>query len=138
MSKQIESLESLSFTIGGYYADSAHEITYSNGELRHVMETQPRGCEPHKIRTKILTSENLEVFLKGLNEQGILKWKSEYVNPAFCDGTQWEIVLKYNEGKRKKIYGSNHCPINFVSALKVILDGFQDPQIFQEFTMFED
>jgi hypothetical protein len=138
MVQQIESLESLIFTIDGYFAESAHEITYSEGELRHVMETQPRGGEPPKIRTKSLTTENLQLFLKGLNNEGILKWKSEYVDPAFCDGTQWELVIKYNKGRRKKVYGSNDYPVNFNSTITVLLEVFNDPKLFEEFPLHED
>lgn len=38
------------------------------------------------------------------------RWLPEYVNPGVLDGSQWELIVRYDGGKTSRSYGSNAWP----------------------------
>ena len=62
-----------------------------------------------------------EEFLSGLADLHIGEWKKSYVNPCVLDGTQWQIKIEYENGRRPlKFSGSNAYPYNFTELLELM------------------
>ena len=53
-------------------------------------------------------------FISGLCDIHIGEWNKTYDNPSVFDGTQWELEIQYEDGRKPVvIYGSNAYPYNF-------------------------
>ena len=58
---------------------------------------------------KTIRKDSLVRFIKFLKMINVLNWKSRYIEPGICDGTQWSIELKRN-GRNIRKYGDNKFP----------------------------
>ena len=58
-------------------------------------------------------------FVSKLEELHIGEWKSNYYACA-CDGEQWEIVFKFNDGTKRTFKGSNAYPYNFDDLMDLL------------------
>ncbi len=109
MAVQIKTLEYFLFNIGGYF-DGYNEIRIQ-GDLFETSKSKQDYInilpEPSVSLPVALKKELIEV----LNEIHLPKWNRRYYNNEICDGTQWELEIKYNNRKTSKIsLGSNEYP----------------------------
>lgn len=124
----IKSIQYLEFELTGYFSDyrkiiiSDRSYSLIKSEIPYCPGTNEQG---------ILIARKTGDLINKLNSINLLKWNREYVNKNVMDGTQWELKLKYNDNKRRKIiYGSNAYPYSeefsteyserFISLLKAI------------------
>lgn len=57
-----------------------------------------------------LTDEKISSFKKEADKLDFLHWKRSYDNPNILDGHQWGIIIHFNDGGTKEVYGSNEYP----------------------------
>lgn len=109
MAVQIKTLEYFLFNIGGYF-DGYNEIRIQGDLFETSKSKQDYNTilpEPSGSLPVALKQELIEV----LNEIHLPKWNRRYYNNDTCDGTQWELEIKYNQRKTSKIlFGSNEYP----------------------------
>ena len=107
----IEFISKIRFDIGGFftgnqiytYTISGDKVDWNIGGFSFVDFELP----DHRPETK---QELLDTF----REFHIGEWKHNYVDPNVLDGTQWELVIEYSNGKKPaKYYGSNAYPFSF-------------------------
>ena len=61
-----------------------------------------------------------DLMLEELTELHIGEWKKEYEDHCVLDGTQWSVIFKYTDGKKRKFGGSSRYPYNFYAFLDVM------------------
>lgn len=133
---KINSIESFSFTIGGYDADN-----FSMRALYNILNYDATSYS-HKTelsKNKRYSDEIMQELITKFNEIQILNWKNSYVSDA-CDGIQWELKINYDHSKVKKINGSNLYPDIkedseelspvFQSFLKALSEFIEEPDFF--------
>lgn len=107
----IEFISKIRFDIGGFftgnqiytYTISGDKVDWNIGGFSLVDFELPK----YRPETK---QELLDTF----REFHIGEWKHNYVDPNVLDGTQWELVIEYSNGKKPaKYYGSNAYPFSF-------------------------
>ena len=105
--------------IGGFFGGYNKHIYTVSGDrvlfdLEHSFYPKPTNrpvCEPF----------TREEFVRGLAELHIGEWKKNYVNPLVLDGTQWNLDIEYEDGRKPfHIYGSNAYPYNFDELLEFL------------------
>ena len=109
--------EVLNFSIGGFSGDY-ERIIWQNDKLYHYFERN--FLEEDFI---IPSAKDWEDFWNEVDKLKVWDWRKDYHNDDVLDGTQWELMIK-REGKRKRrIFGSNMYPepkgtfISFIKAL---------------------
>ena len=134
--KNILSIESFKFGMGGFNSSKFEFLLHQNIISFYSYDYHfEKGIEHRKE----ISGEALVLFISSLNEINILHWKNKYDNNIVLDGEQWEIWIKYNTTKQKKIYGSNEYPgskpdsfgrtsqfNDFLEIIKLII---QDPSV---------
>ena len=125
----LDSMSKLVFTIGGFFC--GHEtrtFTVSDDQVLMDVEktvmTMDKGEEYGPYRK--------DDFISGIKAFHIGEWKRTYNDPLILDGTQWELDIYYNNGRRStKISGSNAYPYNFDDLkeyLEVEMEDEEDEQ----------
>lgn len=113
----IESIQKLHFSLGGYFSDYNYTLNYDHGTLEiERMEMPYNGFD---LKVKKINAGKKGTLIASLNELKILDWKKEY-NLDMCDGTQWELKITYNGNLKKKVYGSNDFPESFNDFLNIL------------------
>ena len=124
----LDSMSQLMFTIGGFFC--GHEtrtFTVSDGQVLVDVEKTMISMdkEEHDPYRK-------EDFISGIKALHIGEWKRTYNDLLVMDGTQWELDIYYNNGRRPtKISGSNAYPYNFDDLkefLEVEMEDEEDEQ----------
>ena len=65
--------------------------------------------------------KNKQELLDILRTIHIGEWEHRYDNPDILDGTQWELIIEYSNGrKREEYYGSNAFPTNYDELTKLM------------------
>ena len=105
----VKSIEYFLFNIGGYF-DGCNEIRIL-GDLFETSKSKEDYInilpDPNCELSPILKKELITI----LNEIYLVKWDRKYYNNEICDGTQWELEIRYNNRKTSKIsFGSNEYP----------------------------
>ncbi len=57
-----------------------------------------------------ISGDELESFIRELDDIGVLNWKAKYTENCVLDGEDWELEMIYNGTGKKKIYGNNQYP----------------------------
>lgn len=107
--------------IGGFFGTD-YTIELDGQELVYLADETHSG-EGRRERISP-TGDEWNTFWKQLNELGVWEWKRKY-ETEICDGTQWELDIKYGD-KKRKCYGSNAYPDRFdeyLQAVKELLGG---------------
>ncbi len=109
--KALDSMSQLVFTIGGFFCgQETRTFTVSDDQVLVDVE---------KILISMDKEEEYgpyrkEDFISGIKALHIGEWKRTYKDPLVMDGTQWELDIYYNNGRKAvKISGSNAYPYNF-------------------------
>ena len=61
---------------------------------------------------RIPNNEETKHFWKKIDELDVWSWKKKYSNDEILDGFGWEMIIKRNGKKEKKVYGYNSYPNN--------------------------
>ena len=125
----LDSMSKLVFTIGGFFCGyETRTFTVSDDQVLVDVEktvmTMDKGEEYGPYRK--------EDFISGIKALHIGEWKRTYIDPLVLDGTQWELDIYYNNGRKAvKISGSNAYPYNFEDLkefLEVEMEDEEDEQ----------
>ena len=109
--------EVLSFSIGGFSEDY-EKIIWKNDKLYHFFDIS--FLEEDFI---IPSEKDWEDFWKTVDKLKVWSWDKEYNNDDILDGTQWELEIKREGRRKRRIFGSNAYPkpkgtfISFIKAL---------------------
>ena len=123
----MKSIETLNFFIGGF-GGGYERIIWQNNKLHHQLfnHAYPEDIEVMPDEVLIETAplpKEWEEFWKTIDELKIWNWDKEYFNKHIMDGTQWELKIKRQGRRRRRIFGSNAYPepngtfTNFIKAL---------------------
>ncbi|HHZ06853.1 MAG TPA: hypothetical protein GX401_08750 [Clostridiales bacterium] len=69
-----------------------------------------------------LEAESVDVFFQQAMFYGFFDWEDEYVNESVVDDNDWVIEIKYNDGKKREITGSNAYPDTWDDMIPVFID----------------
>lgn len=121
----LEYTSKITFEIGGYFqgfTEYTIEIADNSATMSSTNRLSPERNETEK---KIDKNE----LLYQLSELYIGEWRKDY-NPerfgiAVLDGTQWQLKLEFNNGRKPcEFSGSNSYPYNFNKLLDIFeIDG---------------
>jgi hypothetical protein len=110
---------SFHFSIGGYF-DGYQSLTVTKTENGAVMVYLPGHLLESETIEKQLSADEWLSFIHRLYRCYIADWKKRYIDPHVLDGTQWELIVTFLNGKSLKIYGSNSYPIHWSKLLRAI------------------
>ena len=120
--ENIKNISSLYFSIGGYFDGyNIYNIDITSAEAKiTISHSFSPLSEDINFDSKTFYI-NKEKFLKKLKSFYIGEWKRYYCQPEICDGTQWDLTIKFtNEIKVLKYGGDNGFPYNFAEFKKFI------------------
>ena len=124
----LDSMSKLVFTIGGFFC--GHEtrtFTVSDGQVLVDVEKTMISMDKEEYGPY-----RKEEFISGIKALHIGEWKRTYNDLLVMDGTQWELDIYYNNGRKAvKISGSNAYPYNFDDLkefLEVEMEDEEDEQ----------
>ncbi|MFR9019974.1 MAG: hypothetical protein ACLVH8_09755 [Fusobacterium sp.] len=120
--ENIKNISSLCFSIGCYFDGyNIYNIDLTSTEAKiTVSHSFSPLSEDINFDSKTFYI-NKEKFLKKLKSFYIGEWKRYYCQPEICDGTQWDLTIKFtNEIKVLKYGGDNGFPYNFAEFKKFI------------------
>lgn len=115
---KLSAISQIVFTIGGYFAGyETRTISLDGGDLQ-VNVQHSLSIEPEEPTAEFILPLDKDEFLDELSRLHIGEWRSSYNPERFgymvLDGTQWELVIHYNNGvKPFESHGSNSFPYNF-------------------------
>lgn len=112
----LKHIQKLVFIVGGFFGGS-DEITVLPNEndtffVRHIpsIDDRPDFEFPY----------DRNEFYEMINDIHLEEWKHRYYDPFICDGTQWELKISFDNGRRPATwYGSNAFPPDYE-----LLEGF--------------
>ena len=81
------------------YKYGHYEVCYKTGYCPEYI--------PEPIVLNAIDTDKLDEFLTELN---VKRWKNNYVKDYILDGDDWTITVKFCDGSKRKITGSNHYP----------------------------
>lgn len=103
----IETIQKLRFFIGGYFSSNS-EIIITN-EVAIYRSSESSFYFNKEPIEKIIADLEKEELIKTLNTLEVIDWKDKYESDVL-DGIKWEFEISYNNGSKKRIYGSNCYP----------------------------
>ena len=107
------------FGIGGFF-DGYQKMEVEKKDDAFTAKYFPAfGSEDSAFEIR-LTSDEFRTFIHKVYATSLLEWKEEYVDPYVLDGTQWEITIRYTDGKAQKWYGSNAYPPLWKRFIKAV------------------
>ena len=124
----LDSMSKLVFTIGGFFC--GHETrTFTVSDYQVFVDVEKTMISMDKEEYGPYRKEE---FISGIKALHIGEWKRTYNDLLVMDGTQWELDIYYNNGRRPtKISGSNAYPYNFDDLkefLEVEMEDEEDEQ----------
>ncbi|OIJ09335.1 hypothetical protein BKP35_16830 [Anaerobacillus arseniciselenatis] len=106
-------IEEIYFEIGSFGDYDTYHIIFEEGSSSVFKTTLSNELpvEEHYLLEKTTR------LLNDFNALQVEYWDSEYIDPCVCDGTQWELGVKY-KGERGTVWeGSNAYPPNWDDLL---------------------
>ena len=110
----MQSIETLNFSIGGFFG-GYERIIWQDNKLHHQFFEQAYPEDEEVKPNKVLgvttpSTKDWEEFWHEVDALKVWSWKKDYYDEGIDDGTQWELRIK-KQGKRgRKIFGSNAYP----------------------------
>lgn len=95
-------------TPGGMYADLKHP--------KNEINTHPDII----VKEIHLTSEQWLAFIEELSSLEVEYWKDKYYDNEICDGTQWELTIRFPDRKKIIKKGSNEYPPYWKKFMKIM------------------
>ena len=112
LSIMCKSTETLNFFIGGFFG-GYERIIWFNGKLYHLMDGEPEDEEvrPEEVLNVTTPStKEWEEFWQTVDTLKVWSWEKEYINSDIIDGTEWELRIKREGRRRRRISGLNAYP----------------------------
>ncbi len=107
-------IETLCFSIGGFRSGWEKIVWHENKfqhQFFHHIYSENIEIPPDKIYSEIVPLEkDWEIFWQEVDKLKVWSWKKEYFNKGVMDGTQWELEIKIEGKRRRKMFGSNAYP----------------------------
>ena len=108
----MESIEILNFYIGGFFG-GYERIIWQNDKLHHQFfeGNFDDDEEPDKVLNETAPSTtDWEEFWQAIDALKVWSWKKDYYDEGVDDGLQWELKIKRQGRRRRRIFGSNAYP----------------------------
>ena len=120
--------ETLDFSIGGFFG-GYERIIWQNNKFQHQffehIFPEDEEVKPNKVLSATTPStKDWEEFWYEVDALKVWSWKKDYYNEGVDDGVQWELKIKRQGRRRRRIFGSNAYPEpkgtfdSFIKALK--------------------
>ena len=124
----LDSMSQLMFTIGGFFCgQETRTFTVSDDQVFVDVEKTMISMDKEEYGPY-----RKEEFISGIKALHIGEWKRTYNDLLVMDGTQWELDIYYNNGRKAvKISGSNAYPYNYEDLkefLEVEMEDEEDEQ----------
>ena len=122
----METIETLNFFIGGF-GGGYERIIWQNNKINYQFFERSfyDDEEPDKVLSVTAPStKDWEEFWHEVDVLKVWSWKKEYYDEGVDDGLQWELKIKRQGRRRRRIFGSNAYPEpkgtfnSFIRALK--------------------
>ena len=118
----------IDFSIGGFFG-GYERIFWQNNKLQHQffehIFPEDEEVKPNKVLSATTPStKDWEEFWHEVDVLKVWSWKKDYYNEGVDDGVQWELKIKRQGRRRRRIFGSNAYPEpkgtfdSFIMALK--------------------
>ena len=118
----------IDFSIGGSFG-GYERIILQNNKLQHQffehIFPEDEEVKPNKVLSATTPStKDWEEFWYEVDALKVWSWKKDYYNEGVDDGVQWELKIKRQGRRRRRIFGSNAYPEprgtfnSFIKALK--------------------
>ena len=102
--------EVLNFSIGGFSGDY-ERIIWQNDKLYHFFERNFNDEELDKVLDfSTPSTKDWEEFWNEVDALKVWGWEKDYNDDGVCDGTQWELTIKREGRRKRRIFGSNAYP----------------------------
>ena len=110
----IPNISKIDFYIGGYFGPSINVSVTVEDKVKFLTEKYGPEELPFERREEY----DKEDFFRFWDELYLGEWRKHYdlskYGMAVCDGTQWELTIEYNNGRKPfKSSGDNAYPHNF-------------------------
>ena len=99
--------EVLNFSIGGF-SGGYERIIWQNDKLYHHFDGN--GVEDLEEDFTIPSAKDWEEFWNEVDALKVWGWEKDYNDDDVCDGTQWELTIKREGRRKRRIFGSNAYP----------------------------
>jgi|TARA_B100001964_G_C13978731_1_gene485232 hypothetical protein len=140
-------IEVLNFNIGGF-GGGYERVIWQDNKLHYQFSERPFYDDEEKLlyekeeQIKVLnvTSPSIkdwEEFWKVIDALKVWSWKKSYYDENVDDGTQWELKIKRQGRRRRRMFGSNAYPEprgtfdSFIKALNKLSNskiGFEEEE----------
>ena len=118
---RLEQVEKIEVEYGGFFGGGVSlTITFDGEDIRATRIAMPYSADPDKTDKEEFEGMTRTEFLDELKELHMGEWASDYDNPYVLDGTQWSVVFKYSDRRKREFGGSNKFPYNFDRFLDVM------------------
>ena len=118
----------IDFSIGGFFG-GYERIIWQNNKFQHQffehIFPEDEEVKPNKVLSATTPStKDWEEFWHEVDALKVWSWKKDYYNEGVDDGVQWELKIKRQGRRRRRIFGSNAYPEpkgtfdSFIKALK--------------------
>ena len=104
----------IDFSIGGFFG-GYERIFWQNNKLQHQffehIFPEDEEVKPNKVLSATTPStKDWEEFWHEVDVLKVWSWKKDYYNEGVDDGVQWELKIKRQGRRRRRIFGSNAYP----------------------------
>ena len=118
----------IDFSIGGFFG-GYERIIWQNNKFQHQFFEQAYPEDEEVKPNKVLdvttpSTTDWEEFWHEVDALKVWSWKKDYYDEGVDDGLQWELKIKRQGRRRRRIFGSNAYPEpkgtfnSFIRALK--------------------
>lgn len=114
-------IEEIYFEIGGFGGYDTYRITVNDNSASFITTL---WCE--EPIEKQYSPEETKILLDAFEALHVEYWNSEYIDPGVCDGTQWELTVKYKGQRGTGWVGSNAYPSNWDNLLAMFGIDYED------------
>ena len=108
----MQSIETLNFFIGGF-GGGYERIIWQNNKINYQFFEKSfyDDEDPDKVlNEKEPSTKDWEEFWQTVDALKVWGWKKDYYNEGIDDGLQWELKIKREGRRRRRIFGSNAYP----------------------------
>jgi len=107
-------IEVLYFSIGGFFG-GYERIIWRDNKLHHQFFEQAYPEDEEVKPNKVLgvtapSTKDWEEFWHKIDALKVWGWKKDYYDEGVDDGLQWELKIKRQGRRRRRIFGSNAYP----------------------------
>ena len=104
----------IDFSIGGFFG-GYERIIWQNNKFQHQffehIFPEDEEVKPNKVLSATTPStKDWEEFWNEVDVLKVWSWEKDYYNEGVDDGVQWELKIKRQGRRRRRIFGSNAYP----------------------------